>query len=221
MPSVRLASPHGAVIRLPAPARRGRAWSDEDLALRARSGDSDAFSRLARAYLPLIRRRALSYFVRGADMDDTIQEGLIGLYKATRDYNPSLGPFAPFASLCITRQIITAVKTGSRLKHAPLSSALPLDGPAFQSGDGDEATFMDIIPSGAPTAEDQAVRSMEAVEALDALERSLSALEMRVAVGIASGYSYQEIARALGVGVKSVDNAVQRARKKLSRIAKW
>lgn len=187
---------------------------DEELLALARAGDEAALSALLGRYGALARSKARSYFLLGADREDVVQEGMIGVYKAIRDYDDARGAsFRGFAELCVTRQIVSAVKSAARHKHGPLSRALSLDRPLEAEAGGD--TLADVLP--AVEAADPAVSVISADE-VRALQRHfdevLSELEMQVLRHHVEGKSYDEIAALLQRHAKSIDNALQRIRRK-------
>jgi RNA polymerase sporulation-specific sigma factor len=190
--------------------------SDEELVERYQQGDSQAIEVLLARYRDFPRAKARSYFLVGADRDDIIQEGLIGLYKAIRDYQPgNNASFRTFADVCITRQILTAVKTATRYKHGPLNSGISLATPMSVSDDPDRV-LADVLE--APRSSDPAelVVSLEGVTSIRvAFIGSLSRFEAEVLSLYLGGNSYQEIAGLLSRHVKAIDNALQRIKKKL------
>jgi RNA polymerase sporulation-specific sigma factor len=191
------------------------AASDEELVTRAWQGDSQALDALLERYRGFVRIKARSYFLVGADREDVVQEGMIGLYKAIRDYDGErLSSFRSFAELCITRQIITAIKTATRQKHSPLNSYVSLYVPAYRDDDA-EHDLVDHFVSDTADPADSVVSSAE----LATLERYfgeiLSDLEANVLQRYIEGQSYQEIAADLKRHVKSIDNALQRIKRKL------
>jgi RNA polymerase sporulation-specific sigma factor len=190
--------------------------SDEDLVERYQNGDERAVEILLARYRDFPRAKARSYFLVGADRDDIIQEGLIGLYKAIRDYQRgNNASFRTFADVCITRQILTAVKTATRHKHGPLNSGISLATPMSVSDDPDRI-LADVLE--APRTSDPAelVISLEGVTSLRvAFMGSLSRFEAEVLSLYLGGNSYQEIAELLSRHVKAIDNALQRIKKKL------
>lgn len=191
--------------------------SDEDLIEHVRSGDESALDQLIERYKAFVRAKARSYFLIGADREDIVQEGMIGLYKAIRDYrDDKLASFKAFAELCVTRQIITAIKTATRQKHVPLNSYISLDKPIYD--EESERTLLDII-SGAVVADPEEL--MIHREEFDAIEiqmkKLLSELERDVLILYLDGRSYQEIAEDLSRHVKSIDNALQRVKRKLEK----
>lgn len=186
------------------------------MVIAAQSGDEYASTQLIRRYRSLVRCKARSYFLVGGDREDVIQEGLIGLYKAIRDYDPSRqASFRSFAELCVTRQMITAIKTATRRKHMPLNSYVSLSRPMVTEDNG-ERLLTDILA--AKEICDPAEIVVSAWEG-DSVRRglcdSLSALEAQVLRLYVDGCSYQEIAERLGRHSKSVDNALQRVKRKV------
>ncbi|MCL6106513.1 MAG: RNA polymerase sporulation sigma factor SigH [Actinobacteria bacterium] len=191
---------------------------DEDLRLieQARSGRLAAFEAIVSKYQSFVKLKASSYFMSGGDTDDLVQEGLIGLTKAIRDYRDDReASFRSFAELCITRQIITAIKTASRQKHAPLNTYLSLSHSPASHEDG-ECSLGDIIPgSSVQDPLNQVISSEEVASLKDCLTRLLSMLETRVLKLYLEGRSYEQIADQLGCDTKSVDNALQRIKRKV------
>jgi RNA polymerase sporulation-specific sigma factor len=185
----------------------------------AKQGDATAYDRLIRRYYGFVRLKASSYFLAGGDSDDLIQEGLVGLYKAVRDFRTDReSSFRNFAELCITRQIITAVKTATRNKHTPLNQYVSFSAsPASASGDGGgEPTLDEIIPG--PSVHDpvnQVISSEELQSLVGCLSTALSELESRVLALYLDGRSYEEIAGLLDCDAKTVDNALQRVKRKV------
>jgi len=183
----------------------------------AKTGDPTAYARLLARYRGFVRLKASSYFLAGGDSEDLIQEGLIGLYKAIRDYRSDReSSFRNFAELCITRQIITAVKTATRNKHAPLNHYVSFSSSAGSSGDDESPTLDELIP-GSPV-NDPATRVVSAEELrslVGCLSTSLSALESSVLGLYLDGRSYEEIGGRLGCDTKTVDNALQRVKRKV------
>lgn len=188
---------------------------DEDLVCLAREGDEEALEFLINKYKNFVRAKARTYFLVGADREDIIQEGMIGIYKAIRDYRSDrLASFRAFAELCITRQIITAIKTATRQKHIPLNSYVSLNKPVFD--DESERTLMDIMVPGVTTDPEELLISQEEVADIEGkMDELLSPLEKEVVDLYLEGKSYIEIAEQLGRHVKSVDNALQRVKRKL------
>ena len=191
--------------------------ADEDIVASARTGDVLALEFLINKYRNFVRAKARSYFLIGADREDIIQEGMIGLYKAIRDFRPDkLASFRAFAELCVTRQIITAIKTATRQKHIPLNSYVSLNKPIYD--EESDRTLMDVISGTKVTDPEELVISRE--EFLDIEKKMgefLSELEWKVLMYYLEGKSYQEIADDLDRHVKSIDNALQRVKRKLER----
>ena len=189
--------------------------TDEELLSLHRAGDARAEEALYARYKQIVRSRARTYFLIGADREDIIQEGMIGLYKAVMDYQfDRQSSFRSFAELCITRQIITAIKTATRKKHAPLNSYISFNR-SVNEGET-ERPLIDVLTSTRISDPEEVLIGREnyAVVA-DSIEHSLSKLE-RDALGLyLYGYSYQQIADHLQITTKSVDNAIQRVKKKL------
>jgi RNA polymerase sporulation-specific sigma factor len=190
--------------------------SDEQLVLAARSGDDQALTALLTKYRAFARVKARSYFLVGADREDIVQEGMIGLYKAIRDFNGDLeSSFRSFAELCVTRQIITAIKTATRQKHGPLNNYVSFERPVGGEDDGDRV-LGDVLPTVAISDPADLVISAERIRALQAhFDEVLSDLETEVLRLYVEGKSYQEIAERLQRHVKSIDNALQRIKRKL------
>jgi RNA polymerase sporulation-specific sigma factor len=185
----------------------------------AKAGNADAYDRLVRRYYGFVRLKASSYFLVGGDSDDLIQEGLVGLYKAIRDFRTDReSSFRNFAELCITRQIITAVKTATRNKHSPLNQYVSFSStPAGSSGDS-EPTLDEMIPGSTVHDPVNQVISSEELRALVAcISTSLSELESRVLSLYLDGRSYEEVGQRLGCDCKTVDNALQRVKRKIGQ----
>ena len=184
--------------------------------LRARGGDEGAMAGLLARYTPLLRTVARRYFLPDGEVEDLLQEATIGFLKAVRDYRAETGvPFRPFAELCATRQVITAVKTATRQKHLPLNAALSLSQPAYDDG---ARTLEDMLSDrSAESPEERAVRQEESSALAQAIEAALSPYERRVAFLYLEGRSFLDIASACGTHVKSVDNALWRVKSKLRR----
>jgi RNA polymerase sporulation-specific sigma factor len=183
----------------------------------AKSGDRTAYDRIVRRYYGFVRLKASSYFLAGGDSDDLIQEGLIGLYKAVRDFRTDReSSFRNFAELCITRQIITAVKTATRNKHTPLNQYVSFSSTPASATDG-EPTLDEVIPG--PTVHDpvnqQVISSEELHSLVGCLSTALSELESRVLALYLDGRPYEEVATRLGCDAKTVDNALQRVKRKV------
>jgi RNA polymerase sporulation-specific sigma factor len=189
---------------------------DIALVVASRDGDQNASGELVRRYRGLIRSKARSYFLVGADRDDIIQEGMIGLYKAIRDYDPTRqASFHSFAELCVTRQIITAVKSATRRKHSPLNGYVSLSRSTSIEDDG-ERLLSDILA--AKEICDPAeivISSWETNFIRTGMAEALSPFEAQVLKLYTNGRSYQEIAESLGRHTKAVDNALQRVKRKM------
>ena len=192
---------------------------DHYLVALAKDGRTDAYDAMVKRYRGFVRLKASSYFLLGGESDDLIQEGLLGLYKAIRDYRSDReSSFRNFAELCITRQIITAVKTATRNKHTPLNQYVSFSQTPAASGDS-ETTLDEILPG--PTVHDP-VNQVIATEELESLVSCLSGvsgvlsdLESRVLSLYLDGHSYEEVGRRIGCDCKTVDNALQRVKRKV------
>ena len=191
--------------------------TDEQVVALAQQGDAVAVEYLLGKYKNFVRSKARSYFLIGADHEDIVQEGMIGLFKAIRDYQPErLSSFRAFAELCITRQIITAIKTATRQKHVPLNSYVSLNKPIYD--EESDRTLMDVIVEyHAQNPEELIIGREEILTLRDKVEQVLSGLEQDVLNAYLDGKSYQEIADMLGRHVKSIDNALQRVKRKLEK----
>ena len=190
---------------------------DEDLVATAKNGDDRASEYLIGKYRNFVRVKAKAYFLIGADREDIIQEGMIGLYKAIRDFRADkLSSFRAFAELCITRQIITAIKTATRQKHIPLNSYISLNKPIYD--EDSDRTLLDVISSIKVSDPEELVINQEASATMRVrIRKNLSELECRVLTAYLEGKSYQEMANELNRHVKSIDNALQRVKRKLER----
>ncbi|MBW7477462.1 RNA polymerase sporulation sigma factor SigH [Paenibacillus oenotherae] len=191
--------------------------TDEDIVEAVREGDGEALEFLINKYKNFVRAKARSYFLIGADREDIVQEGMIGLYKAIRDFKgDKLASFKAFAELCITRQIITAIKTATRQKHIPLNSYVSLDKPIYD--EDSDRTLLDVIcGTRVSDPEELIINQEEFVGLEDKMSEILSDLERKVLMLYLDGRSYQEIAVDLDRHVKSIDNALQRVKRKLER----
>ncbi|GGE01190.1 RNA polymerase sporulation sigma factor SigH [Paenibacillus nasutitermitis] len=191
--------------------------TDEDIVEAVREGDGEALEYLINKYKNFVRAKARSYFLIGADREDIVQEGMIGLYKAIRDFKgDKLASFKAFAELCITRQIITAIKTATRQKHIPLNSYVSLDKPIYD--EDSDRTLLDVIcGTRVSDPEELIINQEEFVGLEDKMSEILSDLERKVLMLYLDGRSYQEIAVDLDRHVKSIDNALQRVKRKLER----
>ncbi|QQZ11355.1 RNA polymerase sporulation sigma factor SigH [Heyndrickxia vini] len=190
---------------------------DEQLIELVHKGDSDALDYLIQKYRNFVRAKARSYFLIGADKEDIVQEGMIGLYKAIRDYKEDkLTSFKAFAELCITRQIITAIKTATRQKHIPLNSYVSLDKPIYD--EESDRTLMDVISGAKMMNPEELIINREKYGNIEGkISELLSDLERKVLALYLDGQSYQEISEELNRHVKSIDNALQRVKRKLER----
>ena len=193
------------------------AMSDEDLVELVRQGDDEALEHLINKYKNFVRAKARSYFLIGADREDIVQEGMIGLYKSIRDFrDDKLASFKAFAELCITRQIITAIKTATRQKHIPLNSYVSLDKPIYD--EDSDRTLLDVICGSRVTDPEELIINQEEFDDIEVrMGEILSDLERKVLMLYLDGRSYQEIAVDLKRHVKSIDNALQRVKRKLER----
>ncbi len=190
---------------------------DEDIVELAQQGEQFAVEFLVDKYKNFVRAKARSYFLIGADREDIIQEGMIGLYKAIRDFKgDKLSSFRAFAELCITRQIITAIKTATRQKHIPLNSYVSLNKPIYD--EDSDRTLLDILSGTKVTDPEELMINREEYNDIEfKIGEILSDLEWRVLMLYLEGKSYQEIALELARHVKSIDNALQRVKRKLER----
>ncbi|HLJ03446.1 MAG TPA: RNA polymerase sporulation sigma factor SigH [Solirubrobacteraceae bacterium] len=185
----------------------------------AKQGHADAYDRIVRRYYGFVRLKASSYFLAGGDSDDLIQEGLVGLYKAVRDYRTDReSSFRNFAELCITRQIITAVKTATRNKHTPLNQYVSFSSSPAGGIEDSEPTLDEVIP-GSPVHDpvNQVISSEELRALVACISTALSELESRVLALYLDGYSYEDVGRRLGCDCKTVDNALQRVKRKVGQ----
>ena len=192
--------------------------TDEEIVVAIKDGcNSVALDYLINKYRNFVRAKARSYFLIGADREDIIQEGMIGLYKAIRDFrNDKLSSFRAFAELCVTRQIITAIKTATRQKHIPLNSYISLNKPIYD--EDSDRTLLDVLSGAKVSDPEELVISREEFVDIEAkMEEILSDLEWKVLMSYLDGKSYQEIAVDLDRHVKSIDNALQRVKRKLER----
>jgi RNA polymerase sporulation-specific sigma factor len=199
------------------PQKVQRELEDLQLAMKARNGDGQALDALIRRYTGFVRLKASSYFLAGGDGDDLVQEGLIGLYKAVRDFRPDKETsFRSFAELCVTRQIITAIKTATRFKHAPLNTYVSFSQtPAGQESDS-ECTLGDALPGPGVDDPSTCVISTEELQSLVfCLGTGLSKLEADALKLYLEGSSYEQMAELLGCDTKTIDNALQRVKRKI------
>lgn len=194
--------------------------TDEQVVELCQSGDSLAMEYLLNKYKNFVRSKARSYFLMGADHEDIVQEGMIGLFKAVRDFRQDkLSSFRAFAELCVTRQIITAIKTATRQKHIPLNSYISLNKPIYD--EESDRTLMDVIVEGHVDNPEELIISQEDLHGINTqLAEMLSSLEKDALSLYLDGKSYQEIAQLLGRHAKSIDNALQRVKRKLEKYLK-
>lgn len=194
-------------------------YSDEQLVDLVRDGDEDALDYLLNKYKVLVEKKAKSYFLIGAGRDDIVQEGMIGLFKAIRDFKEDkTASFYSFADLCITRQMISAVKASTRQKHQPLNSYISLNKPAYEE-ENDKISLLDRMPSDKVINPEDLFIGQEKLGIIEhELSERLSSLEKKVIQLYIDGKSYVEIAKLLKRPIKSIDNALQRIKKKVEHI---
>ena len=191
---------------------------DESLVELARAGDEPALDMLLTRYRHYARAKARSYFLAGADKEDIVQEGMIGLFKSIRDFQGDKNTaFRAFAELCITRQIITAIKTATRQKHMPLNSYVSLNKPSSQDEDDQRSLADTLVAPSVSDPVDLVISAEEVADIQSSVGRVLSDLETEVLRLYMDGKSYQQIADMLGRHVKSIDNALQRIKRKLEQ----
>ena len=192
--------------------------TDEQIVQLAQAGEEPALVYLLNKYKNFVRSKARSYFLIGADHEDIVQEGMIGLFKAIRDYREDrLSSFRAFAELCITRQIITAIKTATRQKHIPLTSYVSLNKPIYD--EESDRTLLDVITEGYLANPEDVLINREDMSLIEVrIAQSLSPLERQVLAKYLQGKSYQEISRDMKRQIKSIDNALQRVKRKLAKI---
>ena len=192
---------------------------DHELVEGVRAGDERCIEVLLSRYRNFARSKARNYFLAGSDKEDVVQEGMIGLFKAIRDFSDETGtPFRAFAELCISRQILTAIKTANRQKHQPLNSSVSLDAPVYGDDSSDRSVGDNIIAAQQTSDPVELVISAQEIEAIrDTMKENLTDLEGDVLRLYMDGKSYEEIAGVLGNHVKSIDNALQRIKRKLQR----
>jgi RNA polymerase sporulation-specific sigma factor len=190
--------------------------NDENLISLIRGGDNAALDYLLEKYKGLVKVTARPYFIIGADREDIIQEGMIGLYKAVRDFEPSKNvTFESFAVLCVTRQMITAIKSAGRKKHSPLNSSVSLS----QNIGGEDYSFMELLPQTAAQSPEDLLITKETKNFIEAqIEENLSGMESNVLRLFLLGKSYAEIAKVITKDEKSIDNSLQRARRKIGKV---
>jgi RNA polymerase sporulation-specific sigma factor len=194
--------------------------NDEDLIQYIKSGDEQAQEYILNKYKPLVKAKSRAYFLIGADREDIIQEGMIGLYKAIRDYKEEKNSsFRGFAELCINRQIITAIKTATRQKHLPLNTYVSLNKPIFENES--ESTYIDIIQEGEVLNPETLFIGRENRSFIESqIIKNLSRFETKVLSLYLQGRSYFEIAQVINKSEKSIDNALQRVKKKIEKCLK-
>ena len=192
--------------------------TDEELIVLFRDGDQEAMEKLLNKYKEMVLRKAKSMYILGGDSDDLIQEGMLGLFKAVRDYDCGRdASFRTFAQLCVTHQLYTAVKASSRKKHLPLNTAISLSRPVREDGEEDEE-FLDCLEADASSNPEVYLIGQEEIERLEEkIEKELSPLEKQVLELHLTGMGYVEIAHVLNRDEKSTDNALQRIRTKLKK----
>ena len=192
--------------------------TDEELIVLFRDGDQEAMEKLLNKYKEMVLRKAKSMYILGGDSDDLIQEGMLGLFKAVRDYDCGRdASFRTFAQLCVTRQLYTAVKASSRKKHIPLNTAISLSRPVREDGEEDEE-FLDCLEADASSNPEVYLIGQEEMERLEEkIEKELSPFEKQVLELHLTGMGYVEIAHVLNRDEKSTDNALQRIRTKLKK----
>lgn len=190
---------------------------DEEIVAEAKNGNTRAQEYLISKYENFVKSKAKSYFLIGADKEDIYQEGMIGLYKAIRDFNPEkLSSFKAFAEVCVTRQIITAIKTATRQKHIPLNTYVSLNKPIYE--EESERTLLDVLSGIKISDPEELMISKEQMNYIETkIEEVLSSLELEVLNSYLEGKSYQEIACDLERHSKSIDNALQRVKRKLEK----
>ncbi|WP_273367276.1 RNA polymerase sporulation sigma factor SigH [Alicyclobacillus herbarius] len=199
------------------PRERYEDMTDEELVAAVHQGDNEALEFLIHRYRNFVRAKARSYFLIGADREDIVQEGMIGLFKSVRDFREDkLTSFKAFAELCVTRQIITAIKTATRQKHIPLNSYVSLDKPIYD--EDSDRTLLDVLSTVRVADPEDMVIHQEEFDAIEVtMSELLSDLERKVLMLYLDGRSYQEIAVDLDRHVKSIDNALQRVKRKLEK----
>jgi len=196
---------------------------DEEIVAQAKNGNNRAQEYLISKYENFVKSKAKSYFLIGADKEDIYQEGMIGLYKAIRDFNPEKSTsFKAFAEICVIRQIITAIKTATRQKHIPLNTYVSLNKPIYE--EESERTLLDVLAGLKISDPEELMISKEQMDYIEEkISKVLSGLELEVLTSYLDGKSYQEIASDLERHSKSIDNALQRVKRKLEKCLdlKW
>ncbi len=191
---------------------------DEELILRLREGEGDIMEYICDKYKRMVKAKAKSMYLLGGDSDDLIQEGMVGLFKAVRDYDSGRdASFATFAELCVSRQMYKAVQASSRKKHMPLNTYISLYG-GTETDEAEDTELMNVLPSGGAKSPEEMVIDQENVSDLEqVIEKELSVFEKQVLDLYVTGMSYTQIARVLGKDGKSTDNALQRIKGKLRK----
>ena len=194
-------------------------YSDEELLIRLRDGEAAITEYIMNKYKNLVRSKAKSMYILGADSDDLIQEGMIGLFKAVRDYDIGRdASFSTFADLCVSRQMYTAVQASRRQKHIPLNTYISLDNSAGTNREGEEEKLVNVLVARSGQSPEEMVIDRENVAQLErTIEKELSSFEKQVLDLYLTGMGYQQIARVLGKDDKSTDNALQRIKTKLKK----
>ncbi len=192
--------------------------SDEQLVSMSVNGDTEAEEEIFNRYKNYVKSKARTYYLIGADNDDIVQEGMIGLYKAVRDFNPDKNiTFKTFADVCITRQILTAIRTANRNKHNPLNGSISMNAPVFNEDSG--TTVMNLIQQGSMSNPEEIFIIDESLrEIKKEISKKLSSFENQVLELYLDGSSYVEISETMDKSIKSVDNALQRIKKKLMNL---
>ncbi len=193
--------------------------TDEQIITEVQKGDKQALSYIMNKYKELVNMKVSKYFMIGAEKDDIIQEGLIGLFKAIKTYNEEKNnSFKSFANMCIERQLITAVKSSTRQKHKPLNSYLSLNASAYDNEDENGMELINTLDNKMVEDPLETIMKKEYYEQIEnSIQKSLSTFEKQVLDGYMKGYSYVTIAKKLDSPVKSIDNAIQRIRKKATK----
>ena len=191
--------------------------SDEQVVELAKSGDENAYNHIMARYRNYVYSKAKAFYIKGGEREDLVQEGMIGLYKAVRDYDSSYPSFAAFAKVCVQRQILTAVKNSTRNKHIPLNDYVSLNG--RRSAEPDEEYEIEIADDPNSRNPENILIDRENLTTISyRINQILSKLELKVLAYYLDGYSYQDIADKIGKDIKAVDNAIQRIRKKFEKI---
>lgn len=193
--------------------------SDEEVVLLAQNNDREALDHIITRYRNFVYSKARKFFLVGSEQDDLIQEGMIGLYEAVKNFKNDRASFKSFAGVCIRRQLISAVKTATRNKHKPLNSYISLDKNAYDSEN--DSAFIDSISDNSPQNPESIVIDKENFDGIESkINSTLSNLELKVLMFYLDGYSYQQIGEKINKDAKSVDNAIQRIKKKIENIVK-